>query len=222
MNVLVFIQRRSLLFYYANRSQPLLCAIPVTVMNDLEILNEQELHSLLAHYIPPKDPKSQTQIILLLGDDICFSSWLAPGKEEETKKTMIDTVPFANIESVTVPLDQHQLYIITNQDLYRKIGQALETYHCTIIGAYPWVISKYANILKEGGVFDSEVAKKIFEVQPHIKDYGFPYLSMLSPAASEGQHKSEPTKKTLPKGWVIFICFAVIYVLIMLFFFVRK
>jgi len=222
MNILVFIQRRSLLFYYSNRNQPVQCIVPETVMNDLEILNEQELHELFKRYIPPKDPKVQTQVILLLSDDVCFSSWLEAGKEEQVKKTTVENAPFARIESVTIPFDQHMLYIITNQDLYGIIGHELETYNCSIIGIYPWVIAKYGKLLNDGGVFDSTVVKKIFEAHSHLKAYSFSYLSSQTPSIIDTQNKTEQAKKSIPTGWIIFILFTFLYIVAMFFIFIRK
>jgi hypothetical protein len=222
MNILVLIQRRSLIFYYSNRNQPLPCAIPETVMNDLEILNEQELHTIVGKYIPPVDPKAPTQAMLLLNDETCFSSWLEAGKEDEVKKTMIEAAPFTHTEGIAIPLDPHTLFITTNKDLYTAIGRALESYHCMIVGVYPWVIANYSKAIKEGEPFSSVVVERLFEAQARIKECSFPYLTMQAPSNSVVEDKTETKKKPLSTGLLIFLIIAGVYAIGMAFIFIRK
>lgn len=211
MNVLVLIQRQSLQIYYSDHDTPTAVMIPQTMVQDLEVINEKELDTLLAGVLLPVTPKTPMSALLLIDDAVCFSVPLEVGKEEEAKKALINDVPFLHVANVTIPFEKNPLFVTTNQNLYESIGRVFEAHGYSILGVYPWHVVGYLQLTKSGEAFGSGSVKRLFESIGGIRQTSFPYHNQEKSLALDPVVGGQVKPKKLSVGWIIFISLAILY-----------
>jgi len=205
----------SLQIYYSDRRDPVVCMVPDTILKDLDIVNEKEFDALVSKYLLPVPVKSTVQTILLLDNDICFSTKLEAGKEEEIKKNHLDDSPFLHVVSTSFTVEGTSLFITANQDLIQSVGRVLESHRYVILAVCPWQIVQYAKVVAQGEVFNATSIKRLFDGAESIKQLGFLYEKQ-SPVTSIVDTQKKPSPKKLSKGLIVFIGIAVVYLIGML------
>lgn len=211
MNVLVLIQRQSVQVYYPDRDTPAAAMVPLTVVRDVEVLNEKELDTILSGVLRPVTPKVVMQTMVLIDDAICFSTPLEAGREEEMKKALMNDVPFLHSAGTTIPQSTGTLFVITNQDLYESIGRILEGHGYTIVGVYPWTVVSHLSVVKSGEGFGAAAIKRLFDAVTSLKQMSFVYHNQVAPVAAPVVPDGRASPKKLSKGWIIFLSVAMAY-----------
>lgn len=211
MNVLVLIQRQSIQIYYPDRDTPVAAMVPLTVLRDLEVLNEKDLDTILSSVLRPVTPKIGMQTMVLIDDAICFSTLLEPGREEEMKKILINDVPFLHTASAIIPQSTGSLFITTNQDLYDSIGRVLESHGYSIIGVYPWLAVLHVEAIKSGEGFGPVAIRRLFDGVASLKQVSFTYHNQLITPVSIPAIDGKKIDKKNYTGWIIFLSIALVY-----------
>ena len=216
--MLLLIQRQSLQLFISNRVTPLAIMVPESVMRDMEIVSESGLVALLKQILPVADAHQQSQITLVISEDLCFVAPYDAAHVEEITQKLQNESPFAHVAISTVLTPVTPVVVSTNQELYETIGRVLEASHYVIFGVYPWRALQLGEMAKPNAVFDIAAAKRFCESPTIYKGSAFEYKSTVplnpSPAVVA---TGAPVKKKLPVGWIIFGAAALLYAGVMLF-----
>ncbi|MBP9814286.1 hypothetical protein KBC80_03770 [Candidatus Woesebacteria bacterium] len=212
---LLLIQRQSLQLFISNRVTPLAIMVPESVMHDMEIINEQGLATLFKQILPIADIHQQSQITLVISEDLCF---IAPYDVEHSEEVIVklqNESPFAHVAIAKVLTQVTPVIVSTNQELYETIGRVLEASGYTVLGVYPWRALQLGEMAKPNAVFDIAAARRFCESLPTYKGAAFEYKTTVPYVAPVLTATGVPIKKKLSVGWLVFGTVALLYAAVM-------
>lgn len=215
--MLLLIQRQSLQLFISNRLTPLAVMVPESVMRDMEIVSESGLVELFKQILPVTDARQQSQVTIVISEDLCFVAPYDASHPEEVVLKLQNESPFAHVAIATVLTPTTPVVVSTNQELYEAIGRVLEASHYTISGVYPWRALQLGEMAKPNAVFDIAAAKRFCESPSVYKGSAFEYKTAVPLATPVPIAAGATVKKKLPMGWLIFGTAALLYAGVMLY-----
>ena len=207
-------------WYYSDKNEVFTVPLSQQSVSDLEVIDEGVLEKELTATLGKTLPKPSVQTVLVLDDEICFSTKITPPITAEMKTTLAADIPFAHVETVTVHYKSDDLAISTNSDFYQAIARCLSKIGYEAINVLPWVAVVSSGI-SEQGEMDRVTVKRIFDSLSSLRLSSFPIEKHHMTEPSIPLASSSPVKKKLPIGWVIFIGIALLYAGAMYWFFIR-
>lgn len=221
MTALILIKRNAFIYYTSNDDTPRTVSIPETAISDLEVVNKEALQSILKQAIAAKPVHPSVPTVLVLGDDLCFSRTTDAEHEEESKKQLLDTVPFARVGIITTHTNDQSMVIATNTDLYETFAELCTDLGYTVEFVVPWAAIVTSGVSAHGEV-DRVTVKRVFDAKSQLQPMSFPCEhGAIGEEKPEDTHKTTAPKK-LPIGWIIFGLIALIYAITMYWFFIRR
>ena len=219
--MLLLIQRQSLQLFISNRLTPLAIMVPESVMRDMEIVSESGLAALFKQILPAADVHQQSQVTLVISEDLCFVAPYDTAHAEEITLKLQNESPFAHVAIATVNTQVTPVIVSTNQELYETIGRVLEASHYIVSGVYPWRALQLGEMAKPNAVFDIAAAKRFCESPYIYKGTAFEYKTTVPLATPVAVQTGVPVKKKFPVGWVVFGSAALLYAGVMLYIMLR-
>lgn len=132
-----YIDRNRLDFYQAGMQSVLTIALPETVVQNMEIVNEDELYKTIASFVEA-NKIGLTSLICIIATNSMFEKNIEttpPQTPDDQITAFLDLVPFDAITSKVILLDKGVKVIAVNTDFliaikkaFEKVGFAIEAY----------------------------------------------------------------------------------------------
>lgn len=224
MSALIVVKRNTIISYFSDRDESKSVAVSSDAIADMEILNEVNVEKMIHSLLGDKPQKPSVQTMLILDDELCFSEQTTLGEEEKTKEKLTGIVPFVRVATTTIHVQDAAIVVAANVDLYEALARLLRD-----MGYYVSMVLPWAAIVQSGvsahGELDRTTVRRVFDAQATLKPMSFAFEQAEQSERQEihvVKADSEPPKKKLGTGWIIFISVALVYVVVMLLIFVRK
>lgn len=124
--LVVFVSAHSLQLFGSGMSEVQTIPLPVTTINNLEVINRDELYTLITDWVKLRT-YTNTNILWLLAPDVYFEQTLTGTEQAQLDSgtlQFLDTVPFEKVLSRIYPTIDGRQIIATNQDLITGLMQA--------------------------------------------------------------------------------------------------
>lgn len=222
MSALIIIRPHTLQVYYSDHNAPVGIPLPESIVSDMEVINEEELSTLLTKQLKSTNPGNTTQTILVLSDELCFVDILKEKEEEAITKQLISNTPFVHVATGVLRTEKESLVIATNQDFYETLAKLLGTIGFSVATVVSWRGFVQSGATTNGEV-DNVTVKRAFDLLSQLKTSAFPLSIDQIPKEKivEPNAGKQPAKK-LPIGWIIFGALALLYALGMIIFMLRR
>lgn len=217
VSTLLLIQRQSLQLFISDHPAPVAVMVPETVIRDMEVINEEELSLLLKKVLPSANAHTQSQITMVMSEDLCFVAPYDVTHAEEVVAKLQNESPFVHVAIAKVLTPTTPVVVSTNQELYETIGRVLESCHYAISGVYPWRALQLGELAKPNALFDIAAAKRFCESPSVYRGAAFEYKRIVPIATPPVVTSGVSVKKKFPLGWIIFGTAALLYAGVMLY-----
>lgn len=220
MSAIVILKRNVFALYLSDKGSPLVGQVSAQAVTDMEVVDEKRFRDDIVRTLGNAIPKPSVPTILLLSDELCFVNKLAEQPTPEVLQKLTSVLPFAHAESVVLHTNDGDFALSANADLYHVTARLLTERGFGVSYVIPWAAITRAGISVRGEL-DKVTVKKIFDAQASLKQYAFPLdmLPVISPKPTSSPQTTP--RKRIPMGWILFVSIALIYALVMLWFFVR-
>lgn len=218
MSALAVIRTDALQLYYSDRATPVGGSIPHAAISDMEVASEAELTRAVSQLVPMS--ASPVTVVLAIADELCFAVPQKGENEEEVKNRLINLTPFSQVALANVVAQKESYIVATNQDLYESYARSLAPLHHSVVLVVPWMALLQAGLTK--GEIDSITVKRVFDALSSLRPQSFPWRIETNevPANSSGQIMQRKGSK-LSWGWIVFGAVALLYAMIMFWFYMR-
>lgn len=220
MSVLIIHQRDALFLYTTDSDAPVSVPLPKEAVTDLEV-NDEVLYMRSVAQKLGKGPVNQsTPAILVIPDDLCYVMRTSLEQQEDQTKQFISGLPFSHVEIASIHSQKDVFVVATNGDLYETAVRAVAACGYIVSLVVPWNAITQAK-LSQAGEIDRVTVKRIFDAQSQLKSVSFPMMEREKPAAAPTSPNPK-TQKPISRGWILFGSLALIYVIGMMWFMLRK
>lgn len=220
MTAVCYFKRNAIHWYFSDKNEGLTAQISSSAISNLEIIDETILVQELGKAVGKIIPKPPVQTVLILDDDVCFSTKIPEPVTPEQIKTIAADVPFSHVETVAVRYKSDNLAVSANSDLYQGIVRSLGQVGYDVTVIVPWVAVIAAGI-SENGEMDRVTVKRIFDATTSLKSSSFLFEKSHPSDALPTQAAKTAQSKKLPIGWIIFIGIALVYAGVMFWIYIR-
>lgn len=219
MSALAILRPETLYVYYSDQSNPVGGSIAKSAVSDMEVVSEDELYVSVKKLVPII-PNTVVSTILVLSDELCFIQPVEEGKRDEAETKLISVTPFAHVTTALLTAHDQSYLIATNQDYYESISRALASQQHPVALVVPWSSLVQLGLTK--GELDIATVKHVFDGISALRSCAFPFLVEKQGAAvAVMASKGKVPQKKISWGWIIFAVGAILYALIMYWFFIR-
>ena len=220
MSAVCYFKRNAIHWYFSDKNEGLTAQISQGAISNLEIVDEMILMQEVGKAVGKVIPKPPVQTMLILDDDICFSTKVPQPVVPENLKNIASDVPFSHVETVTVHYKTDDLAVSANSDLYQAIVRSLGQVGYDVTLIIPWV-AVIASGISENGEMDRVTVKRIFDATATLKGSSFSFEKSHPSDLTLTQSNKASQPKKLPIGWIIFISIALVYAAVMLWVYIR-
>lgn len=140
-----YIENDKAFFCSNNVPTVLQVGLPLDIVNDMEVVNEEKLNTLIQTFIE-SNKIVPTDIIILLSPAFTFEKELEELPSDQLDKEIqkfLEFVPFENISSKVVKFEKKWKVVATSKELCELFKKAFEKQKFSVVGITP------ASILKE-------------------------------------------------------------------------
>lgn len=217
-SALVLIRPDSFSLYYSDRPGSIGGAINPSSVKDMDVVSEAELIKAIAKFVPG-NARTPVSSVFAIADELCFALPRKSEKLEEIEKRLVELTPFTQVALASVKAGNESYVVATNQDLYESYGRAFTTVHHPVVLTIPWMALLQAGITR--GEMDSITVKRVFDSLTTLRGASFPTrIEGVQASVATGEKITQKNRKPI-WGWIIFGAVALLYALIMYWFFIR-
>ena len=163
--IVILVTSHSLQLYGFGVSEVQTIPLPATTIDNLEIINRDQLYTLITDWTKQRT-YTNTNIYWLLAPDVCFEQTLTgtdPAKLDSETLQFLDTVPFEKVLSRVYPQIDGRKIVAVNHDLITGLMQGFALHGYTTKAVVP-----------------SQLAQADSTLTPEIAHYSAKHMAELS------------------------------------------
>ncbi len=225
MRAVVYIDRNSLYYYGGNIGKPISLAIPDTILQDIEVIDDVAFKKLLLQFLK-KYAIKPALIMVCFSSQSYFKKELEPQKEAPDMPILLsdfaEIVPFDHVLTKIFTYQKKSAVIALNRDVAYLIRDSLEPFGFKVEG----IIPTYILLGESSQPFSLQLAQLIIKHFSSLQAIGFPVHEIEStvtePNDNEFSGADTPEKKNNNVYVMIGVFAVLILILIYMFFFYKK
>ncbi len=141
--IVVFVDRNRLQFYGGHFTTVPALDIPQTILKDLEIVNRDSLYTLVNQWLKQNAVGGGAQVMFILSAQTYFEKTITATGESEQETEILafyDSVPFDELTTKIIPVNNKKTAIATNKDLVEGLRHAFTLQGLRVVAAVPAAI----------------------------------------------------------------------------------
>lgn len=225
MRAVVYIDRNSLYYYGGNISKPVSLAIPDTILQDIEVIDDVAFKKLLLQFLKKYSIKPAL-IMVCFSSQSYFKKELEPQRESSDSPTLLsdfaEIVPFNHVLTKIFTFQKKQAVIALNRDVAYLIRDSLEPFGFKVEG----IIPSYILLGESSQPFSLQFAQLIIKHFSSLQGVGFPIHeiepTVADPDDNEFSGTDVPEKNNNNLYIMIGVFGVLVLILIYMFFFYGK
>ena len=225
MRAVVYIDRNSLYYYGGNIGKPISLAIPDTILQDIEVIDDVAFKKLLFQFLK-KYAIKPALIMVCFSSQSYFKKELEPQKEAPDIPTLLsdfaEIVPFDHVLTKIFTYQKKSAVIALNRDVAYLIRDSVELFGFKVEG----IIPTYILLGESAQPFSLQLAQLIIKHFSSLQAIGFPVHEIESTITelndNEFSGADTPEKKANHLYVMIGVFAVLILILIYMFFFYKK
>lgn len=196
---LVFVEPYRLYIYSTQMEQPYPVDIPITAVRDVEILNRDQVYSLVDAFVTANGMTGGS-IVMVLSQSLLFEKQIVQDLSDEVRRTAaikeyIDNVPFEQTAYVSYPIQTGIGIIATNEEFFGTLKRAFERKNITVNLVVPAMAFGDVKVSPQTGP-DAQTASFFLDNIDQVKQFAF----HVSLPVVTGAQKETKKKIALSKG----------------------
>ena len=225
MRAVVYIDRNSLYYYGGNIGKPISLAIPDTILQDIEVIDDVAFKKLLFQFLK-KYAIKPALIMVCFSSQSYFKKELEPQKEAPDIPTLLsdfaEIVPFDHVLTKIFTYQKKSAVIALNRDVAYLIRDSVELFGFKVEG----IIPTYILLGESAQPFSLQLAQLIIKHFSSLQAIGFPVHEIESTVIESNDNEfseaDTPEKKNNNVYIMIGVFAVLILILVYMFFFYKK
>lgn len=189
---LLFIEPNRMYFYGMQMEQPFPIDVPSAAVRDLEVLNRDQLNTIIDTFLTSGGISGGT-LIMVLSNALLFEKQIVQDLSDEKRragaiKEFIDNVPFEQVAYLSYPVQTGVGVLATNEELFISIKKAFERKNVQVHLIVP--VRAFGDIQVAQTGLDAQTAVFFMQNADQVKQFAF---HATIPAVVEAQYTGGST-----------------------------